>query len=272
LWERSPKDKEITQRMMMSSRRAGRLSSKRWMLRPRHKSFCRRSLLVVADVAWLQNRSGFAMGSIVGISRPSPASYAAGHRAKHTTFASPSRVRLAARSATTTRKAQQIGRSFRQIAAVLNVRGIAVAREESGQPGSCDGDEHHAPSQNSGRSILGKPTTELRNLLWRNYCKPSADGLHSNMIKRFRHKGLESLFLTGSTKGKDAQLAAKLRRMLLRLNDGPLPEAMSLPGYWLHQLKGDRKGSWSVWVSGHFRLIFEIEGEDATNVDFEDYR
>ena len=46
---------------------------------------------------------------------------------------------------------------------------------------------------------------------------------------------------------------------------------MSLPGYRLHQLKGDRKGSWSVWVSGNYRLIFDIEGEDATNVDFEDY-
>ena len=103
------------------------------------------------------------------------------------------------------------------------------------------------------------------------YCQPSVDGLHFTMIRRFRHKGLESLFLTGSTKGIDAQLAAKLRRMLLRLNDGRCPDAMSLPGYRLHQLKGDRKGSWSVWVSGNYRLIFDIEGEDATNVDFEDY-
>jgi len=46
---------------------------------------------------------------------------------------------------------------------------------------------------------------------------------------------------------------------------------MSLPGYRLHQLKGERKGVWSVWVSGNYRLTFEIEGEDATNVDFEDY-
>jgi len=91
------------------------------------------------------------------------------------------------------------------------------------------------------------------------------------MIKRFRHKGLETLFQTGSTKGVDARLAEKLRRMLLRLNDGPLPDAMSLPGYRLHQLKGDRKGSWSVWVSGNYRLIFEIDDGDATNVDFEEY-
>jgi proteic killer suppression protein len=91
------------------------------------------------------------------------------------------------------------------------------------------------------------------------------------MIKRFRHKGLEALFLTGSPKGVDAQLAAKLRRILARLNDGPLPEALSLPGYRLHQLKGGRKGSWSVWVSGNYRVTFDVEGEDATNVDFVDY-
>ncbi len=75
-------------------------------------------------------------------------------------------------------------------------------------------------------------------------CKPSADGLQFPVIKRFRHnKGLEAVFLTGSTKGIDAQLAGKLRRILLRLNDGTLPDAMMVPGYRLHQLKGDRKGS-----------------------------
>jgi proteic killer suppression protein len=95
--------------------------------------------------------------------------------------------------------------------------------------------------------------------------------LHSPVIKRFRHKGLESLFSTGSAKGVDAGLADKLRRMLSRLNDGPLPEAMALPGYRLHPLKGDRKSTWSAWVTGNTRLTFEIEGEDATNVDLEDY-
>ena len=78
------------------------------------------------------------------------------------------------------------------------------------------------------------------------------------------------MFRTGSTKGLDAQLAEKLRRMLARLSDGPLPGAMSLPGYRLHQLKGGRKGIWSVSVSGNYRLTFEIDGADATNVDFED--
>jgi hypothetical protein len=33
------------------------------------------------------------------------------------------------------------------------------------------------------------------------------------------------------------------------------------PGYRPHQLKGERKGIWSVWVSGN-SLTFEIEGQD----------
>ena len=44
--------------------------------------------------------------------------------------------------------------------------------------------------------------------------------------------------LMGNTKGIDVQLAEKLRRMLLRLDNGPLPEAMALPAYRLHQLRG----------------------------------
>jgi toxin HigB-1 len=102
-------------------------------------------------------------------------------------------------------------------------------------------------------------------------CRPYADGLRCGMIKRFRHKGLGDLFRTGSTKGVNPQLASKLRRILLRLDNGPLPDAMRLPGFRLHQLKGDREGTWSLTVSGNWRVTFEIEGEDATNVDLEDY-
>jgi toxin HigB-1 len=91
------------------------------------------------------------------------------------------------------------------------------------------------------------------------------------VIKRFRHKGLEEFFRTGSARGIDVKHAAKLRRILTLLNEGPLPQAMNVPGYRLHQLKGDRKGEWAVWVSSNRRVVFEIEGEHATNVDLADY-
>lgn len=91
------------------------------------------------------------------------------------------------------------------------------------------------------------------------------------MIKSFRHKGLKALFVEGDAKGLSAGHAEKLRRMLARLDDGPLPAAMSLPGFKLHELKGERKGVWSVWVTGNLRLTFEIEDADAAKVDLEDY-
>jgi proteic killer suppression protein len=36
-------------------------------------------------------------------------------------------------------------------------------------------------------------------------------------------------------------------------------------------LKGDRAGTWSVSVSGNWRLTFTIEGGDICALDLEDY-
>jgi proteic killer suppression protein len=91
------------------------------------------------------------------------------------------------------------------------------------------------------------------------------------MIRRFRHKGLERFFQDGDTSGINAQHAARLRRLLTSLNISAGPAGMSLPGYRLHQLKGERRGEWAVSVSGNWRLVFEFEGEDVTNVDLVDY-
>ncbi|MBC7637387.1 MAG: type II toxin-antitoxin system RelE/ParE family toxin [Acetobacteraceae bacterium] len=91
------------------------------------------------------------------------------------------------------------------------------------------------------------------------------------MILRFRHKGLERLFSDGNTSGVNAQLATKLRRMLIMLDRGKDPSALNLPGYRLHPLKGGRSGQWAATVSGNWRLVFEFEGENATSVDLVDY-
>ena len=91
------------------------------------------------------------------------------------------------------------------------------------------------------------------------------------MISRFRHKGVERFFRSGDTSGINAQHAARLRRLLTTLNRSVGPAGMSLPGYRLHRLKGERAGQWAVSVSGNWRLVFEFEGDDATNVDLVDY-
>ena len=91
------------------------------------------------------------------------------------------------------------------------------------------------------------------------------------MIKSFKHKGLEKFFLTGSKAGIQAAHAGKLRLILGRLHASTSPRDMNLPGLYLHELKGDREGAWSVRVSGNWRVTFVFDGQDATIVNLEDY-
>ncbi len=91
------------------------------------------------------------------------------------------------------------------------------------------------------------------------------------MIKGFRHKGLEKFFLRGTKSGIQARHSNKLRMILGRLNAAACPKDMDLPGFKLHELTGNRKGIWSVRVSGNWRVTFLFEGKDVNNVDYEDY-
>lgn len=59
--------------------------------------------------------------------------------------------------------------------------------------------------------------------------------------------------------------------MLDRLDAAIRPQDMNLPGWRLHPLRGDRLGRWAVDVSGNLRLTFAFDGEDAVDVDLEDY-
>lgn len=91
------------------------------------------------------------------------------------------------------------------------------------------------------------------------------------MIRSFRHKGLKRFFETGKKAGIDPSHAAKLGRMLGRLDTAQAPGDMGLPGYDLHPLKGNLAGLWSVTVSGNWRVIFRMAGPDAYDVDYVDY-
>lgn len=91
------------------------------------------------------------------------------------------------------------------------------------------------------------------------------------MIRSFRHKGLERFFLKGTKSGIQAKHASKLRLILGRLHASQSPKDMNLPGLYLHQLGGDRRGTWSVRVSGNWRVTFQFVEGDAEVVDYEDY-
>ncbi|MEE9254324.1 MAG: type II toxin-antitoxin system RelE/ParE family toxin [Pseudomonadales bacterium] len=91
------------------------------------------------------------------------------------------------------------------------------------------------------------------------------------MIRSFLHRGLERFFTRSDHRGIPAQYMARLTRMLDRLEAATRPEDMNLPGFRFHPLKGNRRGTYAVSVSGNWRLTFRFDGPDATHVNLEDY-
>lgn len=91
------------------------------------------------------------------------------------------------------------------------------------------------------------------------------------MIISFKHKGLKKFFETGSTKGIQNNHADKLRMQLAALNSASAISDLDIPGYRLHALKGNRINTWSISVSGNWRITFEFENGNVYIVNYEDY-
>jgi len=91
------------------------------------------------------------------------------------------------------------------------------------------------------------------------------------VIKSFAHKGLEKYFLVGNAAGIQAIHANKLRLILAQLDKAKVIDDMDIPALRLHELKGTRKGIWSVTVQANWRVTFRFVDGDAEVVNYEDY-
>ena len=58
---------------------------------------------------------------------------------------------------------------------------------------------------------------------------------------------------------------------MARLDQALVIDDLNLPGYRLHELKGDLKGFWSVSISGDWWIIFRFENGKADDVEMIDY-
>lgn len=91
-------------------------------------------------------------------------------------------------------------------------------------------------------------------------------------IESIRHKGLRRFFETGNAKGLVGD-AGRLRKMLAYI-DGThdLAELATPPNYGLHELTGDRKGTWSMTVTRNWRMTFGMNADGALiDLDLEDH-
>jgi proteic killer suppression protein len=91
------------------------------------------------------------------------------------------------------------------------------------------------------------------------------------MIRSFQHRGLKRLHERNDPRGIRPDLRESVEDILGRLDQATAPEALNLPGYRLHQLKGELRGFWSVKVRANWRIVFRFEGEDAFDVELVDY-
>jgi len=82
---------------------------------------------------------------------------------------------------------------------------------------------------------------------------------------------LKRLYERGDRSKIRADLVDKVERILARLDQALVIEDMNLPGYRLHELKGDLKGFWSVSISGNWRIIFRFESGKACDIEMIDY-
>ncbi len=83
------------------------------------------------------------------------------------------------------------------------------------------------------------------------------------MILSFRRRGLKRFYERGDRSLIRHDLHDWVEVMLAQLDVAGSPEAMRLPQYRLHSLKGNLEGYGSVSVRANWRIIFRFENEDV---------
>jgi toxin HigB-1 len=91
-------------------------------------------------------------------------------------------------------------------------------------------------------------------------------------VASIRHKGLQRLWTRDESRGLPPDQVKRLKAALSLLAAAPSVKVLATnPGWRVHALKGDRKGAWSMTITGNWRLTF-VESEGLIHdLDLEDY-
>lgn len=93
-------------------------------------------------------------------------------------------------------------------------------------------------------------------------------------IRNVVHKGLRRLVEDDDVSGLQAAVVPKLRRVVSFLQDMECEDELrTVPSWKAHQLTGDRKGTWSLFVTKNWRITFRIDQAEIEiiDLDYEDY-
>jgi len=93
-------------------------------------------------------------------------------------------------------------------------------------------------------------------------------------IRNVVHKGLRRFIEQDDASGLQPAVVEKIRRMISFLQDMAREEEIRrVPGWKAHLLTGDRRGTWSLFVTKNWRMTFQIDADEIeiVDLDYEDY-
>jgi proteic killer suppression protein len=93
-------------------------------------------------------------------------------------------------------------------------------------------------------------------------------------IRNVIHKGLRRFIADDDASGLQAAVVDKIRRIVSFLQDMEREDELrTVPSWKAHQLTGDRKGVWSLFVTKNWRMTFRIDRDEIeiVDLDYEDY-
>jgi len=91
------------------------------------------------------------------------------------------------------------------------------------------------------------------------------------VIKSFRSKALEQLFVKGASRLMKASLQSRAVMILDILDRTEVLSDLNLPGLDFHSLRGHRPQRFTVHINGPWCITFEFSDGEVYRIDLEQY-
>ena len=90
-------------------------------------------------------------------------------------------------------------------------------------------------------------------------------------IRSIKHRGLRRFIENNDPREIRGDLVNRTRNILtVLMTASDIAGVQGPPGWRIHELVGDRAGTWSISVSGNWRITFALVGGEIVELNMED--